>query len=60
MNALPIHEDEIYEDDDSANITMTLAEYYTLVKMPGGVCLENWLKVRGLGLDHAPTATVES
>ncbi len=48
----------VVDDDEDwsrpqSQITLSLAETKTMQRMEGGICLENWLRIRGL--DGGPT-----
>lgn len=46
----------VVEDADEAGrppmqVVVTLSEAKTMLRMDGGICWENWLRIRGLDID---------
>lgn len=44
----------------STQLVISVAEWQTMKVMPGGVCWDNWLTIRGMDWDGSPLRTAES
>ena len=45
--------DDAPEDDLAVQMVISRAEARAMLLMPGGLCLDNWLRLRGLTADLA-------
>ena len=52
----PVVLDDESPDEDTV---VSLIEWHAMVRMPGGICLDNWLRLRGLGSDSEQLAMSE-
>lgn len=54
----------VVDDDDDSPVTqqvvMSLAELKVMQRMHGGVCWENYLRIRGMDIDGTPLNNEES